>query len=388
MERIREFTGVAMLPLAVAVALTSFAGNSLLCRLALRPRSPAPPSTAFATPPATDPATNPATNAATNPATTASGQQAIDPGTFTVVRIGAGALMLLAVAVLRRPKSPWTVVGGSWPAALALFVYAVAFSFAYTRLPTGTGALLLFGSVQLAMLIGSRWRGERFRGADVLALGLAGSGVAVLLAPGVSAPPPGAATLMVLSGIAWGVYSLLGRRLGGDPIAATTGNFLRAAAPAAALAWLIVVLPNAWWSSSVEPASAANRVGYAEPRGWLLAIVSGALTSGLGYVVWYAALRNLAAKTAALLQLAVPWIATAGGVALLHERPTSAMFIAGPLIAAGVWFAVRPTPATSTPATSTPATSTPATPTSLSTSSHPDSAPAATPPAPDRSDRR
>lgn len=285
--------------------------------------------------------------------------------------------MLLAVAAVRRPKSPWAAVGGSWPAAVALFVYAVAFSFAYTRLSTGTGALLLFGSVQLAMLLGSRWRGEHFRGPDVLALGLAGSGVAVLLAPGVSAPPLGAATLMVMSGIAWGVYSLLGRRLGGDPIAATTGNFLRAAVPAAALAVLIVIAPSAWWPNSAAPATEVFRVLPAEPRGWLLAIVSGALTSGLGYVVWYAALRNLAAKTAALLQLAVPWIATVGGVVLLNERPTAAMFIAGPLIAAGVWFAVRPTPAK--PASASPP---------MSSHPSPNSAPAATPPAPDRSDTR
>jgi drug/metabolite transporter (DMT)-like permease len=327
-ESIRESAALIVLPLAVAVALLSFAGNSLLCRLALRPRAVA------ATP------------------STHMSKQAIDPGTFTVVRIWAGALTLLVVAAVRRPRSPWTAVGGSWPAALALFLYAVAFSFAYTRLSTGTGALLLFGSVQLAMLVGSRLRGERFRPTDGVALGLAGTGVAVLLAPGVSAPPLGAASLMVLAGIAWGVYSLLGRRLGGDPIAATTGNFLRGAALAAALAVPLAAdplsLPSAPMPSN-ERTTLYAMLQQVEPRGWLLAIVSGAVTSGLGYVVWYAALRKLAAKTAALLQLTVPWIAAAGGVVLLEERPATAMFIAGPLIAAGVWFAVRPASAVPPP---------------------------------------
>lgn len=341
-ETVRDFQTRLLLPLAVAAALAAFAGNSLLCRLALRPSAATSP-TAAPSPPA---AASPQSATSPSPAIKVPGR-AIDPGTFTVVRLWAGAVVLLGVATARRPRSPWTAVSGSWSAALALFAYAAAFSFAYTRLSTGTGALLLFGSVQLTMLAGARWRGERFRAADGAAIGLAGAGVAVLVAPGVSAAPMGSAALMVAAGIAWGVYSLLGRSAGGDPIAATTGNFARAAVPAAALAVIIGAVSRGGAPVIVEWPALAAFQWQAEPRGWLCALVSGGLTSGLGYVVWYAALRKLAAKTAALLQLAVPWIAAAGGVALLDERPTIAMFIAGPLIAAGVWFAVRPSaPAT------------------------------------------
>jgi drug/metabolite transporter (DMT)-like permease len=338
-ESVRDFFARFLLPLAVATALVAFAANSLLCRLALRPRVSSEQADRDGR-----------RNAGTTPGAVAT--RAMDPGTFTVVRLWAGAGVLCALALVRRTGTPSlsSAFGGSWAAALALFVYAAAFSFAYTQLSTGTGALLLFGSVQVTMLLGARWRGEPFRATDGAAMALAGSGVAVLLAPGVSAPPLGSAALMVSAGVAWGVYSLLGRRLGGDPIAATTGNFARAAAPAAVLALLIVAVSSIGPQVTAERPVVAAFQWQAEPRGWFLAIVSGGLTSGLGYVVWYAALRQLAAKTAALLQLAVPWIAAAGGVAALGERPTLAMFIAGPLIAAGVWFAVRPKPAAMPPA--------------------------------------
>lgn len=337
---VRESLAGLFLPLAVAVALAAFAGNSLLCRVALRPRAVANPDRGHAETGFVIPAEAGTRSSA---AIRVGEGRAIDPGTFTIARLWAGSLVLLAVAVVRRPRSPWTVIGGSWPAALALFVYAAAFSFAYTRLSAGTGALLLFGSVQLTMLAGARWRGERFRVADAAAAFLAGAGVAVLLAPGVSAPPLASAALMVSAGVAWGVYSLLGRRLGGDPIAATAGNFMRAAVPAAILALVIVVVTGLDHHAVADWPAIAQFQWHAEPRGWIFAVVSGALTSGIGYVVWYAALRKLAAKMAALLQLSVPWLAAAGGVVFLDERPTLAMFIAGPLIAAGVWFAVRST---------------------------------------------
>ena len=217
------------------VAMVAFAANSVLCRLALA-------------------------------------QTGIDPASFTLVRIGSGALML---ALLFGVRSRSLSVAGSWRAALALFAYAAAFSFAYVLLPAGAGALLLFGAVQATMVVTGLVRGERMTPGQWLGLVLAVGGLAALVAPGVSAPAPLGAALMLAAGVAWGAYSLMGR-VNANPLAATSGNFLRATPIA-----IVVALPT---FSAPHPA-----------LGLVYAALSGALASGVGYAVWYAALPRLTA---------------------------------------------------------------------------------------------
>ena len=274
--------GTLRTALLTALALVAFAGNSILCRMALLER-------------------------------------AIDPASFTALRIGSGALVLLPLAGLRGGA------GERWrPASsLALFAYALAFSLAYVTLDAGTGALLLFGFVQITML-GAGWvRGERPSLPQSVGTVAALAGIGWLVAPGVSAPDPLGALLMSASGVAWGVYSLLGRRAGA-PATATARNFLLAA-PLAALALL--------------PAAGQLSLG---PRGALLAVVSGALTSGLGYVLWYAALRGHTRISGAVVQLAVPVLAAFGGVALLGEELSLRLAGSAVLTLGGVGFALLP----------------------------------------------
>jgi drug/metabolite transporter (DMT)-like permease len=263
-----------------AAALLAFAGNSILCRLALAER-------------------------------------AIDPASFTALRIGSGAAVL---ALLGRPfrRAPG---GAPWrPAAAgALVTYALAFSLAYTTLDAGVGALLLFGAVQVSMLGVGLLRGERLGARQTAGLCAAVAGFLLLVRPGLSAPDPTGAALMTLAGCAWGVYSLLGRGVA-DPVRATARNFVLAA-PAAALALAVAAL--------------ASRLD-ATPRGALLAAASGALTSGLGYVAWYAALRGHSATSAAVVQLAVPVLAALGGAALIGERPSARLLEAAVLTLGGV----------------------------------------------------
>lgn len=198
-----------------------------------------------------------------------------------------------------------------------MFVYAIAFSYAYVSLPAGTGGLLLFGAVQATMLGVGLWRGERLGALQMGGLALAAAGLVGLLVPGLSAPAPGGAMLMLLSGIAWGVYSLRGKGAG-EPTRVTGGNFLRAGVLAAAL--LLLNLP---WA----------RVDLA---GALYAIASGALTSGVGYAVWYAALRHLRATTACSVQLSVPAIAAIGGTLFLAEPLTTRLVLASVTILGGI----------------------------------------------------
>jgi drug/metabolite transporter (DMT)-like permease len=238
--------------------MLAFASNSLLCRVALKSTS-------------------------------------IDPASFTAIRIVSGALTLWLILRLRRGR-----LDGNWLSALALFAYAAAFSFAYVSLPAATGALLLFGAVQMTMIGHGLTRGENLRGQRLVGLALAFAGLVALLLPGLARPPLASSLLMLSAGIAWGVYSLRGRGAS-DPVAVTAGNFLRAVPFAAAL----VV-------SFGLPASAPI-------PGVEYAVISGALASGIGYVIWYAALKGLAATEAAVVQLSVPVIAALGGVALLGE---------------------------------------------------------------------
>lgn len=259
-----------------ALAMLAFAGNSLLCRLALTGTT-------------------------------------IDAASFTTVRIVSGALMLWLIVSLRGARR----LAGSWPSALALFAYAAGFSLAYIRLPAATGALLLFGAVQATMIGYGFWTGERLRARQVVGLICAVAGLVGLLLPGLSAPPLHSAALMIGAGIAWGIYSLRGRG-GGDPAAATAGNFVRAVPLAAALS--LVMLPR----MSIDVAG----VEYA--------IASGALASGVGYAIWYTALKGLPAASAATVQLSVPVIATIGGVVLLGEHVTARIVIASVAILGGI----------------------------------------------------
>jgi drug/metabolite transporter (DMT)-like permease len=259
-----------------ALAMLAFAGNSLLCRMALA-------------------------------------QTAIDAASFTTIRIVSGALALWLIVRVRATHP----LGGSWPSAFALFAYAAGFSLAYIRLPAATGALLLFGAVQATMLGYGFWKGERLSARQVVGLVCAIGGLVGLLLPGLSAPPLHSAALMIAAGIAWGVYSLRGRG-GGDPTAATAGNFVRAVPFAAAL------------SLAMLGAFSLDAAGIA------YAIASGALTSGVGYAIWYTALKGLQATTAAIVQLSVPVIATIGGVFLLGEDVTSRIVIASIAILGGI----------------------------------------------------
>ena len=249
------------------IAMLAFAGNSLLCRLALK-----------------------------------DGQ--IDAASFTAIRIMSGAAVL---ALLMRARGASPLAAGNWRSAVALFVYAAGFSFAYLGLSAATGALLLFGAVQATMIGYGLWRGERFNGCQLMGLALASAGLLMLLLPGLVAPSLSHGLLMASAGVAWGVYSLRARN-SGDPTAATAGNFVRAAALAAMTG--LALLP---WSACTW-------------RGVAYALASGALTSGLGYVIWYQALQGLAATAAASVQLSVPVLATLGGVLLLSE-PVTPQFV-------------------------------------------------------------
>ncbi len=265
-----------------AVAMLAFAGNSLLCREAL-----------------------------------AAGE--IDAGTFTAVRLASGAAVLALLAAGRHPQR-----AGTWRSAAALFAYAAPFSYAYLELGAGTGALILFAVVQATMIGWGIARGDRPRPLVWLGLLLALAGLVYLTLPGVRAPDPAAAALMTLAGIAWGIYSLRGRG-SRDPLTTTAGNFLRSLPLAAAL--IAIVL--------------ATHSSHATPRGHLLAAASGALASGLGYSLWYAALRNLSATRAAIIQLIVPVLAATGGIALLHEPFTPRLAIAATAILGGITLALR-----------------------------------------------
>ncbi len=215
---------------------------------------------------------------------------------------------------LRRGK---TVRAGSWISAGALFAYAAAFSFAYQTLSAGTGALLLFGAVQATMILWGWRRGEQLRALQLFGLALALAGLVWLLLPGLSAPPLGGSILMLGAGVAWGIYSLRGKNAR-NPAAATAGNFLRAVPFAAALA--LAFLPSA----------------QAEGVGVLYAVLSGALASGVGYILWYAALPGLKAASAATVQLSVPVLTATGGILLLGEPLSLRFLLASAAVLGGI----------------------------------------------------
>jgi len=263
--------------LLTAFAMLAFAGNSLLCRLALK-------------------------------------NTEIDAASFTTIRLFSGALVLCLLALHRRGKAKHK---GNWTSALALFVYAAGFSFAYLNLTAAMGALLLFGSVQVTMISYGISQGERLHGWALLGLVLALVGFAGLLLPGIAAPPLMDALLMSLAGIAWGVYSLRGKTAG-DPLQVTAGNFLRAA--------VIAIVPSLCMLDQMQ----------LDLAGVVYAIGSGAISSGVGYAVWYAALPSLKASTAAVVQLSVPAIAALGGVLLLYEPIGLRLALASMAILGGI----------------------------------------------------
>ncbi|WP_112322378.1 DMT family transporter [Oceanibium sediminis] len=243
----------------------------------------------------------------------------MEPGLFTAIRLMSGALMLMAIFRLSGGRG----VGGSWASAGALVVYAVAFSYAYQWLDAGVGALILFGSVQITMFAGGLLGGQRPGGWRWLGSGLGLAGLGVLFLPGAAAPGVAGVALMVLAGIAWGVYSLRGAT-SGAALRATAGNFLRSVPVGVAL-----LLPVGFGAETQLSAA-----------GVALAVASGALASGLGYAVWYSALPHLDPAIAAIAQLTVPLIALVGGMIWLAEVPTPAFALAAGLILGGVVLAV------------------------------------------------
>ena len=267
----------ARIIILTSLAMVAFAGNSLLCRVALRHTS-------------------------------------IDAASFTTIRLISGAAMLWLVVRIRRG----TYAGrGNWLSASALFVYAAGFSFAYMSLPAATGALLLFGAVQATMIGYGIRAGERLLKLQLVGLILALGGVVGLLLPGISAPPLYGSVLMLGAGMAWGIYSLRGKGAD-DPVSVTAGNFLRAVPIAAALSLLTLK------ESSLDMA------------GFWYAASSGALASGIGYAIWYAVLPSLKATNAATVQLSVPVIAALGAAVILGEPITLRLVLASAAILGGI----------------------------------------------------
>lgn len=276
------------------VAMLAFAANSLLCRIAL-------------------------------------GQELIDAASFATVRVLSGAVVLTLIVLPRwrmRGRAP-----GDWRSAAMLFTYMVCFSFAYLSLSTGTGALVLFGAVQLTMFITALRGGEQFSRLSWAGLTLAVLGLVWLVSPGVSSPDPFGAVLMAVAGVAWGIYSLRGRN-SADPLEATANNFIYAAP--------MVVMVSLLFIGDFHSSSG----------GLALAVASGAVASGLGYTIWYAALRGLTATRAATVQLCVPAIAAFGGVVWLSEEITLRLLLSSAATLGGVWIVLKRSEAAPQPASS------------------------------------
>jgi drug/metabolite transporter (DMT)-like permease len=271
-----------------AFALIAFAFNSILCRLALR------------------------------------GDEA-DAAGFTAVRLASGAAALIVIGYFAGKKTTQTK-RGSWPSAFFLFAYAICFSFAYLGLTAGTGALILFGSVQITMIGTAIIRGERPRTLEWLGFLAAAGGLFYLVFPGLASPPIVSSILMAAAGASWGVYTLRGKG-STDPLANTTGNFVRS------LPMIAVVV-------AISLASL-----HLSTRGLILAVLSGAIASGIGYTVWYAALKHHTSTRAAILQLPVPLLTAVFGILFLAEAASLRLGIAAVLILGGIGLTLlkRPT---------------------------------------------
>lgn len=267
----------ARIVVLTTLALIAFAGNSLLGRAALS-------------------------------------ETTIDAASYTTIRLISGAIMLALIVSIKRANP---LGSGNWLSALALFGYAAAFSFAYIDLDTGIGALLLFGAVQITMISHGIWSGERMKGLQLVGFALAFAGLVGLMMPGLSAPPLLGSVLMLSAGVAWGIYSLRGKGVS-NPLRETAGNFLRAVPIAALLS-----------STMLDNASFDNAgIGYA--------VLSGALTSGIGYAIWYAALPMLKSTHAATMQLSVPVIAAFGGIMFLDESINLRLVLTSAAILGGI----------------------------------------------------
>jgi len=266
-----------------AFALIAFAANSVLCRLAL-------------------------------------GEGDIDAASFTTIRLVSGAVVLLLVSAAGRIDR--AADRGNWTSAFMLFLYAVTFSFAYISLNAGTGALILFAAVQATMIVFAVCKGERMSLMGSLGLFAALAGLTYLVLPGLQAPSPSGAVLMAVAGISWGVYTLRGRGTG-SPTAVTADNFLRS------IPFVLIISLIFFQNLQMNFAGA------------FFAAVSGGLTSAIGYVVWYAALRDHSATSAALVQLLVPVLAALGGVVFLSEALTMRLLLSSAMIIGGVALALR-----------------------------------------------
>ncbi len=265
------------------LALIAFAGNSVLCRLALADGS-------------------------------------IDAASFSTVRLVSGAIALLLILhATSRSKRPASY--GSWLSAAMLFTYAVCFSFAYISLDTGIGALILFGMVQATMVGGALWAGDRPSVPEWVGWLLAVSGFVYLVSPGLTSPSPFGSVLMGIAGIGWGIYSLQGRN---EPfaLAGTTYNFVRSVP-------LVIVV-----------SAVSLKEMHLSTNGIVLAIISGAITSGVGYAIWYTVLRSISSMQAAMVQLSVPVLAAAGGVLFLAESVSMRLIVSGLLILGGIFLAI------------------------------------------------
>lgn len=262
-----------------ALALVAFAANSVLCRLAL-------------------------------------GEKTIDASSFTAIRLLSGALVLLAILQIRGNKKS-TSGRGSWFAAIMLFLYAAPFSFAYISLNTGTGALILFGAVQITMILLSLLSGNKLHITEWMGVTIAFIGFVFLVLPGVGTPSVIGFILMTIAGVAWGVYTLKGQG-SKNPLADTAYNFARSIP-------LVLIL-----------AVIAYQTEHISSKGILLAILSGSIASGIGYTIWYSALGGLSATQAAVVQLAVPVIAAFGGVAFVSEKISMRLTISSLLIIGGI----------------------------------------------------
>ena len=266
------------------IALIAFAGNSVLGRYALK-------------------------------------GDAIDATSFTAIRLFSGAILLiLLVAFKNRFKVNYSE--GSWLSAFSLFLYALTFSYAYITLNTGVGALILFGTVQVTMVVMSIIKGKMLSKGEWIGLLIAFSGLTYLLLPSASAPSLYGFILMVISGIAWGFYTVAGKGAR-NPLVLTANNFLRTI-PFVLITVLLLYMLN-------------SEGLYITNSGLILAITSGAITSGLGYAIWYQALNGLSITHAAILQLTVPIIAAFGGVLFLSETISLQLIISAILVLGGIF---------------------------------------------------
>jgi drug/metabolite transporter (DMT)-like permease len=256
----------------------AFAGNSILCRLALK-------------------------------------EGHIDPFSFTMLRLVSGALVLY---LLVRLRSEAAQQAGSWAGAVSLFLYAIAFSLAYVNMETGVGALILFGAVQITMLLYGAVQGEQLTPLSILGLLVSIAGLVYLLLPGSSAPPLASALLMTVAGAAWGWYSLLGKGTA-RPLVTTANNFARAI-PFGLLVTVPFLASSPKWDG----------------LGVLYAVLSGALASGLGYAVWYGVMKQLSVLKASSVQLSVPILTALLGTILLGETLTLRVVLACIAVLGGI----------------------------------------------------